>query len=34
MAELQLPDAKIDEKIDRLLELAPAPELSPTSIAN
>ena len=29
MAELQLPDAKIDEKIDRLLELAPAPELSP-----
>jgi hypothetical protein len=29
MAELQLPDARIDEKIDRLLELAPAPELSP-----
>jgi hypothetical protein len=29
MAELQLPDAKIDEKIDRLLELAPTPELSP-----
>jgi hypothetical protein len=29
MAELQLPDAKIDEKIERLLELAPAPELSP-----
>jgi hypothetical protein len=28
MAELQLPDARIDEKIDRLLELAPAPELS------
>src|SRR6266700_2367320 len=27
MAELQLPDAKIDEKIDRLLELAPPPEL-------
>ncbi len=29
MAELQLPDAKIDEKIDRLLELAPSSELSP-----
>ena len=29
MAELQLPDAKIDEKIDRLLEQAPASELSP-----
>jgi hypothetical protein len=29
MAELQLPDTKIDEKIDRLLELVPAPELSP-----
>ena len=33
MAELQLPDAKIeakiDEKIDRLLEQVPAPELSP-----
>jgi len=29
MAELQLPDAKIDEKIDRLLELAPSLELSP-----
>lgn len=29
MAELQLPDSQIDEKIDRLLELAPAPELSP-----
>jgi hypothetical protein len=29
MAELHLPDAKIDKKIDRLLELAPAPELSP-----
>jgi hypothetical protein len=28
MAELQLPDAKIDEKIDRLLDLAPAAELS------
>ena len=29
MAELQLPDAKIDEKVDRLLELAPSSELSP-----
>jgi hypothetical protein len=29
MAELQLPDSKIDEKIDRLLELAAAPALSP-----
>ena len=29
MAELQLPDAIGDEKIDRLLEVAPAPELSP-----
>ncbi|HEV2200772.1 MAG TPA: NrsF family protein [Bryobacteraceae bacterium] len=29
MAKLQPPDTKIDEKIDRLLELAPAPELSP-----
>jgi Negative regulator of sigma F len=29
MAELQLPDAKIDEKIDRLLELSPTPDLSP-----
>ena len=29
MAELQLPDAKIDEKIDRSLELAPSSELSP-----
>ncbi len=29
MAELHLPDTKIDEKIDRLLELVPAPELSP-----
>lgn len=28
MTELQLPDAKIDEKIDRLLELVPAPEVS------
>ena len=28
MAELQLPYAKIDEKIDRLLELVPAPEVS------
>ena len=29
MAKLQPPDTKIDEKIDWLLELAPAPELSP-----
>jgi len=29
MAELQLPDTKMNEKIDRLLEQAPAPELSP-----
>ena len=29
MAELQLPDAKIDDKIDRLLEIPPASELSP-----
>jgi hypothetical protein len=29
MAELRLPDARIDQQIDRLLELAPAPELSP-----
>ena len=29
MAELQSSDVKMDEKIDRLLELAPAPELSP-----
>jgi hypothetical protein len=29
MAELQVQNAKIDEKIDRLLDLAPAPELSP-----
>ena len=29
MAELLLPDSKIDEKIDRLLELAPSSELSP-----
>jgi hypothetical protein len=29
MAELQLPDAKSDEKIDRLLRLAPFSELSP-----
>jgi len=29
MAELQLPDAKIDEKIDRLLESALTPEPSP-----
>ena len=28
MAELLLPDSKIDEKIDRLLELAPSSELS------
>jgi hypothetical protein len=28
MAELQLPDASIDEKIDRLLDLVPPPELS------
>jgi hypothetical protein len=29
MAELRLPDTKLDQKIDRLLELVPAPELSP-----
>jgi hypothetical protein len=29
MAELHLSDTKIDAKIDRLLELIPAPELSP-----
>ena len=29
MAELHVTDAMVDEKIDRLLELAPAPELSP-----
>lgn len=29
MADLYLPDAKMDEKIDRLLELVAAPELSP-----
>jgi hypothetical protein len=29
MAELRLPDPNIDEKIDRLLELAPSSELSP-----
>ena len=29
MAELQSPDIKLDEKIDRLLDLIPAPELSP-----
>jgi hypothetical protein len=29
MAERPLSDTKIDEKIDRLLELVPAPELSP-----
>lgn len=29
MAELQLPDPQIDQKIDRLLELVPAPDLSP-----
>jgi Negative regulator of sigma F len=29
MAEVQMPDAKMNEKIDRLLDLAPTPELSP-----
>ena len=29
MAELHIADTKIDEKIDRLLELVAAPELSP-----
>ncbi len=29
MADLYLPDTQIDERIDRLLELASAPELSP-----
>jgi negative regulator of sigma F NrsF-like protein len=29
MAELQLPDMKMDEKIGRLLETAPTPEFSP-----